>query len=171
MRLRFWMALAIFLGSYLPLSTILLVQNFEKNPTVSVIFTTICGLCFLLTWILMRSITPRQDKIAVEIKHIPNDLFNYVVPYIVSFVSVDYSELGKTVGFIIFISWIFIIIFKSDRIIMNPMLVVFGWKLYEVKYKDVGSEKIFVAMILSAIPLEPGTTFKADSIQDVMIVR
>ena len=57
---------------------------------------------------------------------------NYTLPYIVSFMSFGYDQEGKFIGIVIFLTWIFWITYKSGQIILNPILVAFGWKLYEV---------------------------------------
>ena len=52
----------------------------------------------------------------------------------VSFMSLDYEQGPKLVGFAAFLLWIFWITHKSGQIAMNPVLAVLGWKLYEIKY-------------------------------------
>jgi hypothetical protein len=52
---------------------------------------------------------------------------NYVLPYVVSFMSIDYQVTGKFVGFLIFLGWMFLITYKSGQIMLNPLLTVFGW--------------------------------------------
>lgn len=76
MRPRLLIAFAIFLGSYLPLSTILLVQDFDKKkamgevclnvflnenchfplqkPWLSIGFLVLCLICFLFSWIALK---------------------------------------------------------------------------------------------------------------------
>ncbi|WP_165323546.1 hypothetical protein [Rhizorhabdus phycosphaerae] len=192
MRLRFYAAIIVFLGSYLPLSVILLVQNVRfdlwgtpfcdrfslsgceiplREPAISLSFLLVCLLCFAFTLIVVRAIRV-QKKISVsEVKHIPADLMNYVLPYVVSFMGIDYSDVGKFAGFIVFLIWIFIITYRSERIVMNPVLVVFGWKLFEIKYSNPGGQVVSTAMALSNIELNVGTTYKTNAIQDVIIVK
>lgn len=189
--LRIWVATILFLGSYLPLSMILLAQNFQyeklgmptcwinedgcslpfRQPAISISFFLLCLVCFAMTWMLMHKISPRQRIKIAEAKHIPIDLMNYVLPYIVSFMGIDYADSGKMVGFIVFLIWMFVLIYRSDRIIMNPLFTVFGWKLYEVKHSSVGGEKILVSMVLSKVALEPDDVYRVDSIQDVLIIK
>lgn len=136
MRLRIYSAAILFLGSYLPLSVILLVQNFRyelwgeeictewrpfncaiplRQPVISLSFVAICLVCFVFTLIVLDAIKVRQQAVVSEVKHIPTDLMNYVLPYVVSFMGIDYNDIGKFVGFIVFLAWIFIITYKSER--------------------------------------------------------
>lgn len=192
MQLRIYAAFVLFLGSYLPLSVILLFQNFRyellendlcwkmplsscviplRQPIISISFVGICLACLLFTLVVLKAIRVRQDIDAAEIKHIPTDLMNYVLPYVVSFMGLDYNDIGKFVGFIVFLIWIFIITFKSERVIMNPVLTVFGWKLFEIKYTFPAGQVSSTAMALSRIDLNPGETYKINSIQDVLILK
>lgn len=192
MRLRFYAAVILFLGSYLPLSVILLVQNFRyelwgskfcieltspdcaiplRQPIISLSFVLICFLCFLFTLITLRAIKVRQKIDITEVKHIPADLMNYVLPYIVSFMGLDYGDIGKFIGFTVFLLWIFIITYKSDRIIMNPVLTVFGWKLFEVKYNFPGGQSIFTSIALSNKEINTNDTYRIHHIQDVLVIK
>jgi hypothetical protein len=54
---------------------------------------------------------------------------------------------------------------------MNPILAVFGWKLFEVKYSYLQSGDQFAGRVLSRIEIEPNKTYAHGNIQDVMIVR
>lgn len=45
----------------------------------------------------------------------------------------SYNTPEKLLGFAVFLFWMFAITYKSGQIIMNPLLLMFGWKLYEAK--------------------------------------
>jgi hypothetical protein len=100
--------------------------------------------------------TPQRVTV-VESKHVPADLINYVIPYVVSFVSLEYKDPSKLLGFGILFFWIFWITFKSGQIVLNPALAVLGWRLFEVKFTYHGSTDIFVRRMLSRIEIEPHT--------------
>jgi hypothetical protein len=192
--LRLIPAAIIFIGSYLPLSMILLSQDIKyemmrldlcptiitnfnscaiplSNPILSFGFFTLCFLCLILTIITLKIKTPTQQITIKETKHIPTDLMNYVLPYIVSFMSIQYSETSKFVGFLIFLSWLFWLSYKSGQIILNPILIALGWKLYEIKFSFIGSTNELTGKSLSHSELIPNTIYKTESIQDVIIIK
>ena len=192
MRVRAYAAGILFLGSYLPLSVILLEQNFRyellrtgickdwhadncliplRQPVLSVSFVAICLVCFTFTLIVLRAIQVRQQVVVSEVKHVPADLMNYVLPYVVSFMGIDYSDIGKFAGFIVFLAWIFIITYKSERAIMNPVLTVFGWRLLEIKHSSPGGQVASTSLALSRIELIAGDTCRVNAVQDVLIVK
>lgn len=193
MQLRWPAALALFLGSYLPLSVILLVQNVRieafdrslclpwrpdcelplKQPVLSIVLVTICIACLVLMLVVLRLLEPRRTIEVLESKHVPADLMNYVLPYVVSFMGLDFADRSKLAGFMVFLIWIFVITYRSGRIAMNPVLVVFGWRLFEIKYQVPAGSVTPTAFALSRLadPLTQGSVYKMHSMQDVMIIR
>lgn len=192
MQLRKTSAFALYIGSYLPLGLILLVQDLDLDvvkagfcrpsqwsagcrspllhPLWSVGTVSIGIVCLLLTlWILRRIPTPHRVRI-LEAKHIPADLINYAVPYIVSFMGLDFASTTKLLGFSVFFLWIFWITYRSGQIFMNPLLIVFGWRLFEIKYGYLQSDDLLVGRALSKDELEPNRTYRRGSLQDVMVV-
>ena len=192
MQLRLYAAGMLFLGSYLPLSVILLVQNFRydlwgteicakwrpfncimplRQPILSLSFVAICLACIVFTLVVLRAINVRQQVVVSEVKHVPTDLMNYVLPYVVSFMGIDYNDIGKFAGFIVFLVWIFIITYKSERAIMNPVLTVFGWKLFEIKHSSPAGQVVSTSMALSRIELNAGDSYRVNAVQDVLIIQ
>ncbi len=194
MELRLIPASIIFTGSYLPLSMILLSQDFKydmmktnfcsqpitqiskceipfSNPTLSIGFFLICLICFIITVITLKIKTPSQKILIKEVKHIPTDLMNYVLPYIVSFMSIQYSETSKFIGFLIFLIWLFWLSYKSGQIILNPILIALGWKLYEVKYSFIGSSNDLVGKALGCVEFETNKISEIETIQDIIIKK
>lgn len=141
------------------------------NATASIFFTTLCVIAFFATMILLRAIKGNNKITILEVKHIPADLINYVFPYVVSFMSLDYKGTGKIVGFLIFLVWMFLVTYKSGQIMLNPLLIVFGWKLYEIKYKFVGGDDIYTGRAMANMNIQPNTIYKKNDVQDVLIIK
>ncbi len=185
-------AAAIYLGSYLPLSLILLAQDIDpnvfkhdictisaaitlhcenplRNPEWSLSAVAICVVGLASTSIAFRELRSTRPVSIVESKHVPADFINYVIPYIVSFMSLDYDQWPKLVGFGIFLVWMFWITYMSGQIALNPMLAVLGWKLYEIKYTFSAGSKTHVGRMLSKYPVSPGQSYRQNELQDVMV--
>jgi len=194
MQFRILTAVVIFLGSYLPLSMILLAQNYDytavslpfcwqvwrlycnfplKNPTFAVSIFCVCAVCFLFTLIVLAFVKPKHEIEILEAKYIPTDLMNYTLPYVVSFMSIDYQDISKFVGLVIFLIWMFWITYKSGQILLNPLLIVFGWRLYELKYRfaadQTGHERISRA--LSKGSIDAGETHRQINITDIFAIK
>jgi len=155
MQYRILSALFIFLGSYLPLAIILAVQDIPSkwwglpicnpvessisectfnpfnNPGPAIVFFVVTLISTIIANISFKKISyPYKIKV-ITAKAIPNDIINYVFPYVVSFMGISYGEPEKLLGFAVFLVWMFLITYKSGQIIMNPLLLMFGWRLYE----------------------------------------
>ena len=198
MHLRLWAAITIFLGSYLPLSIILLAQDFKykylkydfcfdfwaeqstcslpfQNPYASLPIFFVCLFCFLITIITLSVIKLNNSSKIISSKYIPSELMNYTLPYVVSFMGMgaDYGEASpdKFIGIFIFMIWIFWITYKSGQIILNPVLVAFGWKLHEITYSFAGSSSQHTTTALIKGPIKVGDAVQHNWIQEVMIAK
>ena len=175
MQFRLLPALLVFLGSYFPLSLILALQditseswrfglcmNFKNctfpamsHPILSLLGIVVTGLCLFLTTQLLKKLRYKYPVIITELKPIPAELISYSFPYIVSFMGVDYGSTGKIAGLVTFLAWLFLITYRAGQIIMNPILLVLGWNLYEAKAKINGHDRII--KLLSKGATIPGT--------------
>jgi hypothetical protein len=193
MQLRMFPALLIYIASYLPLSVILLCQDIPTraytsprcvtpgfdacawpmdHPILAIGAVSVCLLCFALTLATIRVVKPKEKINLDAVEHIPADLMNYTLPYIVSLIGLDYGDKGKLLGFVVFFVWMFVISYRSGLIILNPVLAVFGWRLYEATYTyQGGTGQQRQDRILSNEPLEAGAIYARAAIQDVIILK
>ena len=123
MQFRVPIAAAVFLGSYFPLSLILLAQDYDmnatnrpfcwavwrtgcslplKDPTLAIGIFAACAACFVVTLGSLVAVAPKQEVRLTEARYKPADLMNYTLPYIVSLMGIDYQEPRKFVGLLIF---------------------------------------------------------------------
>lgn len=195
MQLRVLTAAIVYLGSYLPLSVILLCQDLSfdrlsdaffkrsvastgwrwvlslNHPLQAVGAVLACVLAFGVTMLALALVRPKRKIVIKDSKHVPADLMNYVLPYVVAFMRLDYKDSGKLLGFLVFFVWIFVITYRSGQVILNPVLTVFGWQLYDVSYAFEGGAEIYSGTALSRVPLHQGGTYRQSAIQDVVIVK
>jgi hypothetical protein len=181
----------IFLGSYLPLAIILAIQDIPsswwarsvcgwglvaaggcefnpfEHPTISLSFLAISAAAVGLSWTSLQKISYPFVISVKRAKATPNEIINYTFPYVVSFMGITYSDPQKLLGFAVFLLWMFAITFKSGQILMNPLLLILKWRLYEATIEINGVEKD-VRMLKKGF-LTPGVTH-AQTIQDFYIV-
>jgi hypothetical protein len=195
MQLRPTTSVILYLGSYLPLSVILLVQDvrFERvgirlcnplipdpsskcelpldHPTRAIGALIACVVAFAVALVALRLASPKRKIVIKESEHIPADLMNYTLPYVVAFMGLDYKDLSKLFGFLVFFFWIFVITYRSGQIVLNPVLAVLGWRLYDVKYVFEGGTETYSGTVLSCVTLHEGKAYRQAAIQDVLIVK
>ena len=168
MQMRLFPALILFLGSYFPLSLILLVQDVKEtswkaplcrlsaeyscflpelaNPSRASGLLVVCGLSLVAFMVLMNKLSGYSSLEVIDSKSVPNDLINYVFPYVVSFMGIDLGLDGKFYGFLLFIILMFVITYRSGQILMNPFLLVAGWQLYELNIATEGHRRCVKAL-------------------------
>ena len=166
--MRFFPALILFLGSYFPLSLILLIQDIKEaswkapicriaeasscflpelsNPDRALGLLGICAVSLVIFMVLMKNLSGYSSLEVVDSKSVPNDLINYVFPYVVSFMGLDLGIDGKFFGFLLFIVLMFVITYRSGQILMNPFLLVAGWQLYEMNIMTEGHKRCVKAL-------------------------
>lgn len=192
MQFRLVSAFLVFIGSYLPLAIILAVQDIPKEwwgfPICRIVTTPLEECAFIpfthpgfsLTFIALGLLSVIIANLSFKkmsypfvinvtaAKATPNDIINYVFPYVVSFMGISYNEPEKLLGFTVFLLWMFAITYKSGQIIMNPLLLMFGWRLHEATIQIGGS--IRQVRILKQGLLVPGPQ-KAQTVQDFYITQ
>jgi len=183
----------LFFGSYFPLALILLAQDYDyrsiakplcveiwdsasncylplQNPWLSLSVFTICGLCLALSVFALTLAEGKQPIDIRSVDYIPAELMSYTLPYVVSFMALDYQGTGKLVGLVIFLFWMFWITHRSGQIILNPLLVAFGWRLYRINYTFPGDSVARTGQALSKVAFEPDCRVSHTFMQDVMIL-
>lgn len=194
LQLRLPTAIFIFLGSYLPLSVILLAQDYDyamlsrpvcwnpfaegalcvlplRNPTYSLGIFVVCFICFAVTLLVLWLAKAKRSIVIVDAKYVPTDLINYTLPYVVAFMAIEYHETGKFFGFLVFLAWMFWITYRSGQIILNPLLIAFGWRLYDISYTFPGDNTKQNGKALADGIIAPGDRPSYTTVQDVVIVR
>lgn len=190
MNLKIIPSIFIFTGSYLPLAIILIIydiseESINKNfcffitnecdlpvlnhPFITLSFFSLCLLsCIFLIFYLLRKINPSDEINVISSKPIPNDLINYVLPYVVSLMGLDFSDPRKIAGFFIFFFWMFLITYRSGQILMNPIMIAFKWKIYESIILH-GDEQKYVRLI-SKKEISDGKYYKSSLIHGLHVL-
>ncbi|MBM7131002.1 hypothetical protein [Dyella mobilis] len=187
MQFRLISAMVLFVGSYFPLALILLAQDVQKkfldasfcrwssysscsfqifdHPVSAWSCVLVSGVALFITQWGLRLVEPHIEVTVIEAKSIPNDLINYVFPYVVAFMGLSYEDSGKMMGFVVFLVVLFVITYQSGQVVMNPFLFVFGWKIYEAKIEVGQKNETRITRVLKRGELFPGKQ-RAEKVQD-----
>ncbi|WP_218511366.1 hypothetical protein [Variovorax sp. dw_308] len=138
------------------------------NPGLAWSFLIATALSLVFFLYTLRHFGGQHEMEIEESKTIPNDLINYVFPYVVSFMGLDLGSTGKTLGFALFLAWMFLISYRSGQILMNPLLLVAGWQLYEIKADMEGHKRQLRA--LSREPVHPKQRLRSCFIQGIYVL-
>lgn len=141
-----------------------------QSPAFSIGLFVLTLFCFGVTILALGLVRPSVDVEITEAEYVPTDLMNYTLPYVVSFMSIDYQETGKFIGFLVFLVWMFWITYRAGQIILNPVLIALGWRLYSISYRYSGSDDEFKTKALVSGHLVPGG-HKQYPLQDIQIIK
>lgn len=192
MQYRVFSAFLIFIGSYLPLAIILAVQDIPhewwarpicspkllltegcsfipfNNPSLALTFLVATSASVILANLTFKKISFPYEIEVMASKPTPNEIINYVFPYVVSFMGISYAEPEKLLGFGVFLAWMFAITYKSGQIIMNPLLLMFDWHLYEANIQINGVHREVRILKKGALATEK---YMSQTIQDFYIIK
>jgi hypothetical protein len=138
------------------------------NAYRSLTLFAVCLISLAAFFAVLGRIKGEQQLIVEEVKPIPNDLINYVFPYVVSFMGLDLANTGKFYGFLLFLVWMFAITYRSGQILMNPLLLVMGWQLYELKAIREGHIRFVRG--LSRNHIRPGDHMRSCLVQGIYVL-
>lgn len=184
----------MFLGSYFPLSIILILQDIPSHawsnhlctfseltnffdscnfpsPTNPLLAYSLVAITFLSLIFVCTYLKILKGKTTLKIedsKLIPNDLINYTFPYVVSFMGLSLDEHGKLAGALVFLLFMFLLTFRSGEIIMNPILLLLGWHIYEVTGTINNQKRKFKA--LSKFAIHSNDNVKSRRAQNIYII-
>ncbi|MEQ8694889.1 MAG: hypothetical protein RIC85_06235 [Gammaproteobacteria bacterium] len=142
-----------------------------RNPVLSIGIFFLTLACFVATLLALAIVSPKVPIVVRSLKYVPTDLMNYTLPYVVSFMSLDYQEAGKFIGFVIFLVWMFWITYRSGQIVLNPILIAFGWRLYDITYSFPGKETERSALALVSGHLGPDERHNQLAFQEILVIK
>lgn len=145
-------------------------NNYFVGIIVAIILS-ISFLSFVCSVFILKIIKKDRFIDVVQSKYIPSELIAYVFPYIVSFMNFDFLKIGNLIGLIIFFILVFMILHRSGKIMLNPMLTIFNWKFYEISFRYPGSTELHNGQALSKCELVPTEQYAYNSIQSILILE
>lgn len=142
--------LLFFISSYIPLLAIIAINSKPKLETginQSWIIAIVCAILIFISimfliWVLQdRRVVNRKIEL-IKIENKTSEALSYILPYIVAFYQVDFSDFSNIVIFMIMFITIFAVYVNSNLIAINPMLAILGYKIFIIESKR--EQRIFV---------------------------
>jgi hypothetical protein len=157
--MRSWLKLVLFLSSYSPLFLIIAILNVKLNDIYKVkdiipqdkiwLVIVMLALFILPNAILfylikrVRFFQPIKEKTNSFINK-NSDVMNYIVTYLIPFLSFNFDKLNQTIAFAILIFVLAIVYIHSNIFYINPILIISGYKIYEINDKYLIITKLTV---------------------------
>lgn len=164
--IRWGLGLWLFLCSYAPLPLVLLpryvgdLRHVSGNGAL-----TWFGIAFGLSLVsaaTMRLVLRRLRGVRLvtvaSAQAKPGDLLAYAIPYLASFVGVDFREVGQVGAFLVLLLLLGALAVRTGTVFLNPWLALVGYELYEVEYE--GDGRRWKTFWLSREWVRPGMTYR-----------
>ncbi|MDN3509988.1 MAG: hypothetical protein QY310_14370 [Candidatus Jettenia sp. CY-1] len=169
-----WASVIIFFSAYSPLALIFVIKDFNfitnklEHPHVSFVILGFALLSVLFLWFVIRTIKKGFYITIEEAGNRSNELLNYTLPYIVSFLEIDLGKPQDVIAFCLFMLLLCFLSIKTNIIFLNPVLALFGYRLYDVKFKENDIPK--KGNFLSKQELLIGSQYKIRKIYDFLYI-
>lgn len=157
---RLWVEILVFISSYYPLFLILFIRDIGSqshsiqigiapwNSSVSVwamCFLLISSFSMLITANFMRfflkSHSNGVEVRVVKVNQVRGDMINYTIPFLIGLFAFDYKSWQSITSLVIFLVFMFSFLHKEKTILLNPMLLLLGIRLYDTTLKWVGQDR------------------------------
>lgn len=139
----------LFLTSYMPLFVIFLINylfslnfNYDNFTTINVIVLVTIVACIVIPpfvlCIIIRFKTVSTKHIEVhKINSTHSEILNYILVYIIPFITTDLSHLSDVLTFSVFLIILGMIYVKNSLIHINPTLYLAGYNIYSINNNQI----------------------------------
>lgn len=176
LRLSFLVSLIIFISSYSPLMIILAIKQIDlMNPyyfTYPVFGIGLFSVALISNICVLWVVKSVNSGLMVEVSKASNksgEMFSYTIPYVISFAKVDFTEWQTTFSLLLFMIVLFIISYRSQAMLVNPVLAIFGYMLIDCTFKR--GDKEIQAMVITKQAISTGDRVCIDKLSHYLYIH
>jgi len=172
MKLRFVPALLVFVSSYFPLGIILIIKDFDVRGfrllhpilavSIAAIMITACFLVILTAHAIKTGIPIRIKRVANK----SGEMFGYTLPYIISFYNFNLGDVKVILCLLIFMSLMFTLSYKTQNMMVNPILALAGYGFFDCQFQDAGRD--LEGQFISKSSFRAGDTCVVERLSDFL---
>lgn len=176
LRLRFWVSLVLFISAYAPLMIIMVIKQIDltvplylKSPIISF---GLLGAAFFSSIIVLFAVQSVHNGLNVEVSKASNksgDMFGYTIPYMLSFMKINFYEWQTVLAIFLFLSVLFVMAYRTQTVFINPILAVSGYMLIDCSLKR-GSQEM-QAMVITKKPIQSGELICLERLSYYLYIR
>jgi len=161
-KLKFIPSLLIFISSYFPLALIFLIKDLDassyypQHPLIAAAIAILTLIACLSVLVAARSITGGVPVKMIKMSNKSGDMFTYTIPYMVSFYNFTLGDWKTLLSLLVFMILMFALTYRTQNLLVNPVLALAGYGLYDCQFKDGASDN--QGFILSKVEFRVGDT-------------
>jgi hypothetical protein len=147
MQTRRLVSVVFFLSSYAPLAPIIIFKDVDlhtrtfRHPHAVEIVAALAVLSIAVLLMAMHAVVEGAEVCVQSVNNQSGELVNYTIPYMISFFAFDLGNWNDIFAFLFFLALMYVLTLRTQNVLINPVLALFGWSLYEVTFMDVKTER------------------------------
>jgi hypothetical protein len=152
----------MFISGYFPLALIFIIQDLDRKtylPQHPHVAGVVCAMVTLSVIIVLIAAVTMKDGLPLRITKVTNksgDMFAYAIPYMLSVGKFNFGDWQTLSGIVIFLAMMFLFVHRAQAVLVNPVLALAGYGLYDCQFKDGAREA--QALIISKHEFQSGDT-------------
>ncbi len=169
LRLRPWASLMLFLSAYSPLMIIFIIKDcavnfpwFPRTPFVSGALLFLAIASIVMTIRIVRKIVSDLPVVITKATYKSGDMFSYTIPYMISFMNIDLGDWRTIVSFLLLMTILFIIAYRTQTVFINPILALAGYMLVDCSFKRGTKES--QGLVITNTPIRIGNYYKLEQL-------
>ncbi len=174
MKPRLIIALLMFLSSYFPLVIIFAIKDLDvssalpSHPRTALFLLVIEAVACLVDVLAVRSIKTGVETELTKVSNKSADMFSYTIPYMISFYNFTLGDWKTLACLTIFMSIMFLLTYKTNTFLANPVLALAGYGLYDCSFKSGNAD--WQGLALSRQVLRVGDRHKVEQVSQFLFL-
>ena len=163
MKMRLLPSMLVFLSSYFPLALIFIIKDLDSSSFLPqhllvaiAVASLFLGSCIFVI-VAARTIKGGLRVTLLKVSGKSGEMFTYTIPYMISFYNFNLGDWKTLSCLAVFMLIMFLLSYKTQSILVNPVLALAGYGLYECQFKDGNIEK--QGLLISKWPLQSDGTY------------
>ena len=176
LRLRPFVSLVLFISAYSPLIFIMLIKQIDFNspyyinsPVVSLILLSVAILSSIVAILTVKSVKTGLMATVTKASNKSGDMFGYTIPYMISFMKIDFGDWQTTMSIILFLLVLFVMAYRTQTVFINPVLAISGYMLIDCTFKRDDKEN--QAMVITRKPISTGDLICLTRLSHYLYIR
>jgi hypothetical protein len=169
MKPRIITAALMFISSYFPLVPIFIVKDLNAStarpdhPRLAVILIAVMSFACIVVIIAARSFKSGVETKVTKVSNKSADMFTYTIPYMISFYNFNLGDWKTLTCLSIFMCTMFLLSYKTNNFLVNPVLALEGYGLYDCQLKSKRGPE-WQGLVLSRESVRVGDSPKLEQI-------
>jgi len=140
---------------------------FLRAPFQSGVLLLIAAGSIFVTILAVKEISGGLPVVVTKATNKSGDMFGYTIPYMLSFMRIE-PDWQTLVILVIFFGMLFSMAYRTQAVLINPILAMAGYMLVDCAFKR--GEKEIQAMVITRIPINIGDSCRLERLSHYLFI-